>query len=345
MSCVFLTTAELFRTGMGLRCDSVRAQYVYALELLRNNFSRYHAGENVDVNNMAASILLLTVFESITGEKVMAWSTHMAGFASLLSQMNPAVLGNLKSTFGALVLLAALGGCVAEALLNNHACFLDQDTWQNVLVDAHVEVVASMPYLEPTQKFVSVWCQIPGLLAAACDLITSAAAGALTDSPQVLNRAVSLHDQLRSLTPLVPDRLESWTKTDGMWYVFNENEQDVGNFCNFQVALAILCRIIVSLQTGILKYEVEAYKLAQTVVYMHEAILDCDKSRSRSADIHEQGPTVRIMQLRHAFAVIDTHETFLQHCLRPTAQDPNANVIHHSDFLEFHDRIRGISFI
>lgn len=344
MTCIFLTTAELFTTGTTLQSDAIRAQYVHALELLRNKFTKYYAGEQVDLNTMAGSIVLLTVFESITGQEIMAWSTHMAGLASLLSKVDPAVLRGLKSTFGALVLLAALGGCVAEALLNNHACFLEQDEWQDLLVDAHVDAVTTMPHFEPTQKFVSVWCQIPGLLADTRAIVIASASGAVIDSGTVLSRTLMLYNQLKTLKPLMPDCLEDRITNDGMWYVFNEHEQHVGNFCNFQVALAIICRIIVSLQGSSLRYELEAYKVAETVVYMHEAVLEYDDSQSTLTDDCEAGPAARIMQLRHAFAVIDTHEKFLQHCLAADGEFHGArNIINHSDFLTFHNRLRGIS--
>lgn len=339
MNCLLSTLGSLFRNGLHYDKSSDARRYVIALGLLQNSITVCHADPTLDADMTVAAIMLLTVYESINGSVISSWSTHIAGLASLYTIRGPS---RVTSTLETLVLLASVGGFIAEAFNNNHPCFLQEPEWQSFLSRSVASVTGATPNLEPTQTFLSVWCQMPGLVYDCQQILEQDCFHDAEEFARLAQKAIKLRSVLIEICPPSPPQLLNPKKR--MWYVFDEEEQDMGNYSNFVMMLAICDRVILALEGGSTNLEFEAYDKAQEVIDLHEAILSTDVYDGAVCNI-DPGPRNRIMYIRYAFAIVQTHSIFLQHSGSAPLHGCVSGTLDKDAFEVFHNKIRGLHLV
>lgn len=357
VECLLTAVSAAFQQGQVAARKSSQAHYARALTLVRKNIAAAQAG-SPPPEHLAATVMLLTVYDSVSGDSVLAWTTHMAGLAALFSAGGA---DKQRSIFEEDVLFAAMPGLIAEAIVNDHACFLAQDSWQGW-------IIRRLPDRAMDASFCA-FSHLPGLLAA-CREITEAPDSFSEDHiMQVLEKTRKVRDRMLSLLPPKPLPLhELVASRPPMWYTFSEVEQITGNYCNNIMSICVLSRIIVALAGGPPELEDFCMQSATDVLALSTAITQsyvCNKcnTNDKSGKIghipknptgqrqkceHDPGPRMRIIHLRSAFAILKTSDLFLEHVLEASTPSPGymgpapTKIISQKAWHAFHRRVRGV---
>lgn len=330
MNCVLSTIEEVFRNGKSYDRRQCNISYGNALGLLRKSLeSEDFSG--TDMGSTTSSILLLAIYESLVGANSFSWSTHMSGLAKIYARAGPSCV---TSAHEKSILHAGIGGFIAEAYINNTACFLDEPEWQTFLHEVLEDKPDITSLIRPARTFLAGLCRIPGLLSCCRAIIENPIAQA-SIREDVVEQAWDLRTDLMALIPSTLANLSKHATRPGIWTAFSKEERRMGEYCSLLVSIALLTRIIISLTGETVELEVEANSMATIVIDIHEQALQ----------VNNQGdPDIqyRTTKLRYAFAIAQTHDVFRKQCLKNAfATEAGDNLINQADFLDFHERVRG----
>lgn len=225
----------------------------------------------------------------------------------------------------------------AEALFTNHACFLAEPGWQEVLAEP-IFLPSGLP--SPTWNIHGVLphlCKVPELLAD-CRIII------FDQSEQTCARIQGLLRKTEQLRSLFVDlaRTRQWDIADlsnvmsdniegkARRYFFSHEDLITENFCNHRQGMIVLNRIIYALDSSARLYEEETMAFAREVVKLHSAI-----------EIHpERGPLHRILSVRVSHAALVSAEAWAGRG-KPASRSAQMGVISRTAFGHFDDFLCG----
>lgn len=331
MDCVLTTIEEVFRHGKAYDRRRCNISYINALTHLRTSLES-EAFLEEGMENTTSSILLLAIYESLVGASTLSWSTHMSGLAKIYARSSPA---RVTSALEKSILHAGIGGFIAEAYINNTACFLDEPEWQSFLYTVLEDKPNITSLIRPARTYLAGLCRVPGLLTCCRAVIDDPLAQA-SIREDLAQQATDLRADLMALIPNALEALSKQAQRPGIWTAFSKEERKMGEYCSLLVSIAILTRIVISLTGESVEMEAEAYSMATVVIDIHEQALRLNNPNA------DTGVKYRTTKLRYAFAIAHTHDGFRRHCLRnAVATDDGDRLVEYEDFVDFHERIRG----